>query len=270
MDSRQISSPLVAAPGERLPQSTGMSSPFIGMRRETGRAGGDARERPVFPARSAGLPRAVLGTGDGAVPPRPGSVPVVLPGRRQSLPLTGTARGVAPCPGGRGASRWLLPGGQRGLPAAAAGARRPHRGHRRLAACPETWPAVPPASAAARGRRPGASLPGPGAVPHPPLVRAPCPGRCPRPGPGGMRYLARHLRITRLPPPGPPGVGMIPTRPSPAPSPPWPGSGGAASGVPGSCRHALAGLALAGCQCLLRAAVSPHRPAGPCPDFFES
>ena len=26
--------------------------------------------------------------------------------------------------------------------------------------------------------------------PHPPLVRAPCPGRCPRPGPGGMRYLA--------------------------------------------------------------------------------
>ena len=36
--------------------------------------------------------------------------------------------------------------------------------------------AAPPASGAARGRRPGASLPGPGAVPHPPLVRAPCPG----------------------------------------------------------------------------------------------
>ena len=61
-------------------------------------AGGDARERPVFPARSAGLPWAVLGTGGGAVQPRPGSVPVVLPGRRQSLPLTGPARGVAPCP----------------------------------------------------------------------------------------------------------------------------------------------------------------------------
>ena len=32
----------------------------------------------------------------------------------------------------------------------------------------------------------------------------------------------------------------------------------------------LAGLALAGCQCLLRAAVNPHRPSEPCPDFFES
>ena len=40
------------------------------------------------------------------------------------------------------------------------GARRPYQGHRRLAACPQTWPAVPPASAAARGRRPDASCPG--------------------------------------------------------------------------------------------------------------
>src|SRR5947199_8672527 len=77
--------PSVAAPRERLPQSTGMSGPLIGRRRETGCAGGDARERPVFPARTAGLPRVVLGTGDGAVRPRPGSVPVVLPGRRQVL-----------------------------------------------------------------------------------------------------------------------------------------------------------------------------------------
>jgi hypothetical protein len=30
-------------------------------------------------------------------------------------------------------------------------------------------------------------------------------------------------------------------------------------GPPRSCRHGLAGLALAGCQCRLRAAVSPHR-----------
>jgi hypothetical protein len=41
-------------------------------------------------------------------------------------------------------------------------------------------------------------------------------------------------------------------------------------GHPRSCRHGLAGLALAGCQCLLRAAVSPHRPSKPGPDFFES
>ena len=60
-----------------------------------------------------------MGTGDGAVQPRPGSVPVVLPGRRQSLPLTGPTRGVAPRASGQGASRWLLPVGRRGLSAAA-------------------------------------------------------------------------------------------------------------------------------------------------------
>src|SRR6266496_5134880 len=51
--------PSVAAPRERLPQSTGMSRPLIGYlvsTRETSCADGDARERPVFPARSAGLP----------------------------------------------------------------------------------------------------------------------------------------------------------------------------------------------------------------------
>ena len=57
-----------------------------------------------------------------------------------------------PAPGGRGASRWVLPDGQRGLSAAAPGARRPHRGHRRLAACPETWPLCRWLSAAARAR----------------------------------------------------------------------------------------------------------------------
>jgi len=64
-----------------------------------------------------------------------------------------------------------------------------------------------PVSAAAWGRGPDASLPRPGAVPHPPLVGAPCPSRCPRPGPGGIRSTARHLTIARLPAPGPPGRG---------------------------------------------------------------
>jgi hypothetical protein len=64
----------------------------------------------------------------------------------------------------------------------------------------------------------------------------------------GMRYLARHLTIARLPPPGPPGGSMIPAQPSSAPSPPWPGSDRAAPGNPRSYRHGLAGLALAGRQ----------------------
>ena len=146
-----------------------------GDRLRRGCAGGDARERLVFPARSAGLPRAVLGTGEGAVEPRPGSVPVVLPGRWQSLPLTGPTRGVAPR--ARWAGRLALAVARR---AARAVCRRPGcaaaaQGHRRLAACPETWPTVPPVSAVARGRGPDASLPEPGAVLHPPLVRAACP-----------------------------------------------------------------------------------------------
>jgi len=41
-----------------------------------------------------------------------------------------------------------------------------------------------PVSAAARGRGPDTSLPRPGAVPHPPLVRAPCPSQCPAAGSG--------------------------------------------------------------------------------------
>jgi hypothetical protein len=69
-------------------------------------------------------------------------------------------------------------------------------------------------------------------------------------------------------------------RPAPPPGPPGRGhdTGAAVTcaftamarirrGCPGhrrSCRHGLAGLALAGCHCLLRAAVSPHRPSGPC------
>ena len=175
--------------------------------RETGCAGGDARERPVSPARSAACRRRSWALATGAVRPRPGSVPVVRPGWWLPLPAHRGGAAWPHVPGGQGASRWPLPGGQRGLPAAAPGARRPHQGHRRLAACPQTWPAVPPASAAARGRRPDAPLPGPGAVPHPPLAHSPRPGRCPRPGPGGMRYTARHPTTARLPPPGPPGRG---------------------------------------------------------------
>jgi hypothetical protein len=148
-----------------------MSSPLTGMRRETGCAGGDARERPVFPARSAGSPWTVLGTGDVAVQPRPGSVPGVLLGRWQSLPLTGR-RAAWPRAGAQGASRWLLPGGQRGLSAAAPGARRPHkvivvwRRARRLGRLCRRYQPSP------GGRWPDASLPEPGAVLHPPLVLA--------------------------------------------------------------------------------------------------
>ena len=108
-----------------------MSGPLIGRRRETGCAGGDARERPVFPARTAGLPRVVLGTGDGAVRPRPGSVPVVLPGRRQVLAAhrAGARRG----PRARWPGRLALAVARRAAraacrrPASAAGARTASR-----------------------------------------------------------------------------------------------------------------------------------------------
>ena len=209
---------------ERLPQSTGMSGPLIGMRRETGWASGDARERPVFPARSAGLPWAVLGAGDVAVQSRPGSVPVVLPGRQ--------ARGVGP------RARW--PGRL-----ALGVARRAARAVCRRRGC---------AAAASRSSSPGG-------VPADLAGCAAGISRCPRPGPGGMRYLARHLTIARLPPAGPPGVGMIPAQPSPAPSPPWPGSdgqlrafpalsawpgGAGAGGLPVSCGQPLVPTSLPG------------------------
>ena len=88
---------------------------------------------------------------------------------------------------------------------------------------PPPWPGC--AVAASRSSSPGA-------VPHPPVVRAPCLSRCPRPSPGGIRYTARHQMIARLSVPGPPGVGMIPAQASPAPSPPWPGSDGTARASP--------------------------------------
>jgi len=105
------------------------------------------------------------------------------------------------------------------------------------------WASV---SAAARRRGPDASLPGPGAVPHPPLVRVSCPSRCPRPGPGGMWYMARHQTIARLPTPGPPGrghdAGAAVTCAFTAMARIWRGC----PRHPRSCRHSLAGLALAG------------------------
>ena len=223
-----------------------MPGPLIGRRRETGWAGGEARERPVFPARSAGLPWAVLGTGGGAVRPRPGSVPVVLPGRRQvrAAHRAGARRGP-PCPVARAPRAGCCPAGVTGCRPPPRGARRPHRGHRRLAACPETWPAVPPASAAARGRRPGALLPGPGR----PASAA---------GARTVSWLMPAAGSGRDAVPGPaPG-----DRPAPPPGPPGSGHGTGAAvtcaftamariwrgcpGHPRSCRHGLAGLAPAG------------------------
>ena len=57
---------------------------------------------------------AVLGTGDVAVQPRPGSVPVVLPGRWQSLPLTGPMRRGPPCPVARAPRAGCCPAGSAG------------------------------------------------------------------------------------------------------------------------------------------------------------
>src|SRR6185312_11396852 len=106
--------PSDAAPRERLPHSTGMSGPLIGMRRETGWAGGGARERPVFLAgqpadRRQSWAPATWRTGHVLVP-----VPVVLPGRRQSLAADRAGARRGPVPGGPGrlalAVTWLPPG----------------------------------------------------------------------------------------------------------------------------------------------------------------
>ena len=116
-----------------------------------------------------------------------------------------------------------------------------------------------PASAAARGRGPDAALPGPGAVPHPPLVRAPWSQPVPATGSGRDAVHGPAPDDCPAPLPGCRAVGMIPAQPSPAPSPPWPGSDGLRRASP-ELRYGLAGLALAGCQCLLR---QPLVPTGP-------
>src|SRR6185312_9231273 len=88
--------PSVAAPRGRLTQGTGMSGPLTGVRREAGWAGGDARERPVCPARSADFPRAVLGHRRRSGPATSGALcPWCCRADGSPLPLTGPARGVA-------------------------------------------------------------------------------------------------------------------------------------------------------------------------------
>ena len=180
----------------------------------------------MCPARSAGVPWAVLGTGDVAVRPRPGSVPVVLPGRRQSLAAHRA-----------GARRGSVPGGPGRL--ALAVARRAARAACRRPEC---------AAAASRSSSAG-GVPGDWAGCADGIRRRPgMPARClaarawRRPAPAaGARTVSRLMPATGsgpdavhgpapddrpAPPPGPPGAGMIPAQPSPAPSPPWPGSGG--------------------------------------------
>jgi hypothetical protein len=71
------------------------------------------------------------------------------------------------------------------------------------------------------------------------------------------------------PHPGHRAVGMMPAQPSPAPSPPWPGSDGAALGIPGAAGTAWPSARWTA-SVPLRVAISPHRASEPCPDFFES
>ena len=148
------------------------------------------------------------------------------PGRRAAWP---------PVPSGQRASRRLLSGGQRGLSAAMARVRGGRinvtvawRRARRLGRlCRRHQP--PPGDA---GQMPGC----PGRAPT--RIRHWCAHCVPADAcdrvPGGIRYTARHQTITRLPPRGRPGGGMIPAQPSPAPSPPWPGSDRTTPGIPGA------------------------------------
>ena len=123
--------------------------------------------------------RTLIGTGDhraasAACPGRPEhrrwrglagprSVPVALPGRWPPLQAhrVGARRG-RPLRGGQAASRWLLPGGSPHCLTACPGLGRLRRGHQ------------PP------GRGPDAHAGRARCRPRPPLVRAPCPSRCPR------------------------------------------------------------------------------------------
>jgi hypothetical protein len=198
-----------------------MSSPLIGYlvsTRETGWADGDARERPV------------LGTGGGAVQLRPGFVPVVLPGRRQSL-LTGRRAAWLPCPVARVPRAGCCPAGGAGClpPPQVRGGRievivawRRARRFGRLCRRHQPSPGDAGQCLAARACRRPASAAGARTVSR--LMPATGSGRGAIPGPAPDDRPA--------PPPGPPGVGMIPAQPSPAPSPPWPGSDGAARASP--------------------------------------
>ena len=218
------------------------------MRRETGWAGGDARERPVFPARSAGLPggspgrRRRSGPATSGVCARGAAGPAAVrtahragarrwprarwPGRLALVVARRAARAVCRRPGCAAAASRSSSGEAWRRPASAAGARivsrlMPATGSRRDTVpgpAPDDRPA-PPSRAAGRGHDTGAAV------------------TCAFTAMAGIRR--------------------------------------GCPGHPRRCRHglaglALAGLALAGCQCLLPTAVSPHRPSGGCPDFFES
>jgi len=139
--------------------------------RETGFADGDARERPVFrpgqPAcRRQSWALATVCAGGAAGPV---AALARAPGRRAAWPHV---------PGGQGTSRWLLSGGQRGLSAAALARVRGGR----IKVIVAWWRARRPGRLCRRHQPPPGDAgqvprcPGPGAVPHPPLVRAPCPG----------------------------------------------------------------------------------------------
>ena len=221
--------------------------------RETGFADGDARERPVF---------------------RPGQPTC----RKQSWALTTVCAGGAAwpvaalarapvgarrgptCPVARAPGDGCCPAGSAGdLPPP-----RVRRGRievivtwrrgRRLGRCAagiSRWPGTPARCFAARAWRRLASAAGARTASRP--VRATGSGRDAIPGPAPADHPAPPSRAT--------GRGDDTGAAVTCAFTAWPGSGGAAPGIPRSCRYGLAGLALAGCQCLLRAAVSPHRPS---------
>jgi hypothetical protein len=91
-----------------------------------------------------------------------------------------------------------------------------------------------PGSAAARGRGPDASLPGLA----PSRIRRWCAYRVPADARDRVRAgcdtRPGTRRLPGSPHPGHRAAGMIPAQASPAPSPPWPGSDGAAPGIPGA------------------------------------
>ena len=70
-------------------------------------------------------------------------------------------------------------------------------------------------------------------------------------------------RLPGSPLPGHRAVGMIPAQPSPAPSPPWPGSDGAARGVPGSSGMAWRDWRWRAARASLGQPLVPTGPQGP-------
>jgi hypothetical protein len=149
------------------------------------------------------------------------------------LPLTGRRAAWPSVPGGQGASRWLLPGGRRGLSAAALAR---VGGGRIEVISPGGVPGDLAGYAAGISRRPGTPARCPGLAPS--RISRWCAHRVPADARDRVRRDAIHgpapddrpaprTRAHRA-------VGMIPVQPSPAPSPPWPGSDEDAPGIPGA------------------------------------